>query len=62
MELDDTYRHRYGGWAGLRRQAGFDVEAPGPDDHNLRSDRANALLRSVGARGATEPNDGYLAG
>lgn len=35
VELDDIYRRRHGGWAGLRRQAGFDDREPGPDDDKL---------------------------
>jgi len=35
VELDDIYRRRHGGWAGLRRQAGFDDRDPGPDDDKL---------------------------
>ncbi|MEX2553033.1 MAG: DUF3427 domain-containing protein [Actinomycetota bacterium] len=33
--LDDIYRRRHGGWAGLRRLAGFDKRGPGPDDAKL---------------------------
>lgn len=35
VELDDIYRSRHEGWAGLRRQAGFDHRDPGPDDKKL---------------------------
>jgi superfamily II DNA or RNA helicase len=35
MEPEDLYRRKKGGWAGLRRAAGFDDDAPGPDDAKL---------------------------
>src|SRR5947209_3069196 len=35
IELEDLYRSRKGGWAGLRRLAGFDDRPPGPDDDRL---------------------------
>jgi superfamily II DNA or RNA helicase/HKD family nuclease len=35
LELDDIYRRRRGGWAGLRRQAGLGQQPPGPDDDRL---------------------------
>jgi superfamily II DNA or RNA helicase len=35
LELDDVYRRRRGGWAGLRRLAGFEARPPGPDDAKL---------------------------
>ena len=35
LDLDDVYRRRRGGWAGLRRQAGFDQRPPGLDDDRL---------------------------
>jgi superfamily II DNA or RNA helicase/HKD family nuclease len=35
LDLDDIYRRRRGGWAGLRRQAGLDQRPPGPDDDRL---------------------------
>lgn len=35
VELEDIYRRRRGGWASLRRQAGFDDREPGPDDERL---------------------------
>jgi len=35
LELDDIYRRRRGGWAGLRRLAGFDDRPPGADDDKL---------------------------
>ncbi len=35
LELDDVYRRRHGGWAGLRRLAGLDERPPGPDDDKL---------------------------
>ncbi len=34
-DLDDIYRRRRGGWAGLRRGAGFDDRVPGSDDKHL---------------------------
>src|SRR5205807_10029386 len=35
LELEDLYRRRKGGWAGLRRLAGFDDRIAGPDDDRL---------------------------
>jgi superfamily II DNA or RNA helicase len=35
LELDDLYRRRRGGWAGLRRLAGLDQRPLGPDDDRL---------------------------
>jgi superfamily II DNA or RNA helicase len=35
--LDDIYRRRRGGWAGLRRAAGLDRRPPGGDDRQLES-------------------------
>lgn len=35
LELEDVYRRRRGGWAGLRRMAGLDDRPPGPDDEPL---------------------------
>jgi superfamily II DNA or RNA helicase/HKD family nuclease len=35
LEVDDVYRRRRGGWAGLRRDAGLDAREPGPDDARL---------------------------
>ncbi|CAN5246112.1 hypothetical protein BH18ACT12_BH18ACT12_20580 [soil metagenome] len=32
VDLDDIYRRHRGGWAGLRRLAGFDDRTPTPDD------------------------------
>jgi hypothetical protein len=35
LELDDIYRRRRGGWAGLRRMADLDDTLPGADDDKL---------------------------
>jgi superfamily II DNA or RNA helicase len=35
LDLDDIYRRRRGGWAGLRRAAGLDDRDPGADDDKL---------------------------
>ena len=35
LELADIYRRRRGGWAGLRRLAGFDHRPPGSDDDRI---------------------------
>src|SRR5207302_10207385 len=35
IELEDIYRRRRGGWAGLRRMAGLDGRGPGQDDDRL---------------------------
>jgi len=35
LELDDIYRRRRGGWAGLRRAAGLDERSPRDDDRQL---------------------------
>jgi superfamily II DNA or RNA helicase/HKD family nuclease len=35
LELEDIYRRRRGGWAGLRRVAEFDQRPAGPDDDRL---------------------------
>jgi superfamily II DNA or RNA helicase len=35
LELDDIYRRRHGGWAGLRRMAEFDRHPAGADDEKL---------------------------
>lgn len=35
LDLDDVYRRRRGGWAGLRRMAELDIREPGPDDDRL---------------------------
>src|SRR5205085_297250 len=35
LELEDLYRRRKGGWAGLCRLAGFDDRPPGADDDRL---------------------------
>jgi hypothetical protein len=35
IELEEIYRRRRGGWAGLRRLAGFDDRPPGTDDQRL---------------------------
>ena len=35
LELEDIYRRRHGGWAGLRRMAGLDDRPPGADDDKL---------------------------
>jgi hypothetical protein len=35
LELDDIYRRRRGGWAGLRRSAGLDDGPSGPEDDKL---------------------------
>jgi superfamily II DNA or RNA helicase len=43
LELEDIYRRRRGGWAGLRRMAEFDQRPPGPDDARL----AGALGRML---------------
>jgi superfamily II DNA or RNA helicase len=40
VELEDIYRVGRGGWATLRRSAGFDLRTPGPDD--------DALGRAIG--------------
>jgi superfamily II DNA or RNA helicase/HKD family nuclease len=37
LEIDDIYRRRRGGWAGLRREAGLDRRPPGDDDRQLES-------------------------
>lgn len=37
LDLDDVYRRRRGGWAGLRRLAGLDERPPGADDDRLSS-------------------------
>jgi hypothetical protein len=37
LELEDVYRRRRGGWAGLRRLAGFDPRPPGHEDDRLGS-------------------------
>jgi hypothetical protein len=35
VDLEDIYRRRHGGWAGLRRLAEFDQRPPGADDDSL---------------------------
>lgn len=35
FEIDDIYRRRRGGWAGLRRAAGLDNRSPGSEDRQL---------------------------
>ncbi|MCC6433944.1 MAG: DUF3427 domain-containing protein [Acidimicrobiales bacterium] len=35
FEIDDLYRRRRGGWAGLRRAAGLDSRSPGDEDRQL---------------------------
>lgn len=35
IEIEDVYRSRNGGWAGLRRAAGFETRPAGPDDRKL---------------------------
>jgi len=35
--IDDVYRRRHGGWAGIRRAAGLDDRPPGDDDRQLES-------------------------
>lgn len=35
LDLEDIYRRRRGGWAGLRRLAGIDESPPGPNDDRL---------------------------
>ncbi len=35
LDLEDIYRRRRGGWAGLRRMADFDHRPPGTDDDRL---------------------------
>lgn len=35
FQIDDIYRRRRGGWAGLRRDAGLDDRAPGQEDRQL---------------------------
>jgi superfamily II DNA or RNA helicase/HKD family nuclease len=37
LEIDDLYRRRRGGWAGLRRLAGLDTRPPGDEDRQLNS-------------------------
>lgn len=37
LEPEDLYRSRKGGWAQLRREAGWELRPPGPDDARLAS-------------------------
>ena len=54
IDLEQLYRRKAGGWAGLRREAGFDVGGPGPGDAKL----AGAMGRMLHIDD-TERLDGY---
>jgi superfamily II DNA or RNA helicase/HKD family nuclease len=70
LEIEDLYRSgTVGGWVGLRRLAGLDPSAPGPDDRELSRaygrmlhlddpDRLDLLTRIAGGG----PGSGALAG
>jgi superfamily II DNA or RNA helicase len=43
LELEDIYRRRRGGWAGLRRMADLDQRSPGQDDERLSTSLGRML-------------------